>query len=283
VSPCAHHHPIDELAAFAVGAIDDPAERRAIEGHLAHCSACWAQLRVHEEVLSSLIEDEAPPPSLWAEIAERVGGPTPAVIVGAQFGAVAPARPGDAPASAGPGDEVPVPPALRAAPPAAPAPAADPVVVPYVPRHKRDRRHTRRTRRLGMVAAAAAMVAAVVAAPLAWASLTRSGGGSGEPEVAAVLTAADGGEVARVVEGDDGAMVIELDHVAALPEGRTYQLWSLGPEGTAPTSLGLLGDGHDTSVPVDVPAGTTRVAISDEPAGGSPAPTGLIAGAGTVA
>ena len=51
---------------------------------------------------------------------------------------------------------------------------------------------------------------------------------------------------------------------------------------TAPASLGLLGDGTDTTVAVSLPAGTRRVAISDEPAGGSPAPSGLIAGAGTL-
>ncbi len=57
-------------------------------------------------------------------------------------------------------------------------------------------------------------------------------------------------------------------------------MWSL--DGPAPASLGLLGDGRDVAVPVDIPDGTVRVAISDEPVGGSPAPSGLIAGAGSL-
>jgi anti-sigma-K factor RskA len=45
-------------------------------------------------------------------------------------------------------------------------------------------------------------------------------------------------------------------------------------------SLAVLGPGTDPVARVTVPEGTTSVAISVEPAGGSPAPTGAIAGTG---
>lgn len=32
----------DALAAHAADAVDDQGERRAVEGHLARCPACWA-------------------------------------------------------------------------------------------------------------------------------------------------------------------------------------------------------------------------------------------------
>jgi anti-sigma-K factor RskA len=236
------YHPIDDLAAYALDAVDDPAEREAIEEHLAGCEPCRQLLAEDEATLSCLVVDELPPASVWAAIDVRTGGTAAREVVPVEFGSV------------------------RAVPSTVPAPP----------------RGLRRRRLVALLAAAAALLAAVAVGP----QLLEAGRGGGPApggEVAGrtlgVLTDGDGTEVARVTLGPDGATV-ELDGVAALPGGRTYQLWRL--DGDRPVSLGLLGDGTDDEVPVTLPPGTRRVAISNEPAGGSMSPSGLMA-AGTLA
>ena len=235
-------HPLDDLAAYALDAVDDQGERQAIEHHLAGCEPCRRLLADDEATLAWLVTDEDPPASVWAAIDVRTGGDVPRVVVPVEFGSV------------------------PATPPVSPVP----------------QRGLRRRRLAALVAAAAALLAAVAAGPQLLGA-GRGGGTAPGTEVAAptlgVLTAADGAEVARV-RADGGGAALELTGVAPLPRGRTYQLWSL--DGDRPASLGLLGDGTDTTVAVSLPAGTRRVAISDEPAGGSPVPSGLIAGAGTL-
>jgi anti-sigma-K factor RskA len=156
------------------------------------------------------------------------------------------------------------------------------------PRHLRPRRTGGRSRRrvVGALAAAAAVVVAAGVAPRQWDGLS---GDDSPPstEVAGpdlpvgVITAADGTEVARVRADDRGSYIEMTDAMVTLPADRTYQLWSL--DGPDPASLGLLGTGVEPVVRVALPEGTTSVAISDEPAGGSPAPSGLIAGTGDLA
>ncbi len=247
MNPCAHHHPVDDLAAFAVDAIDDVAERKAIEGHLAHCPSCRALLAGHEQALSSLIDDEAPPPALWDSIVDRVQMPVRLAVLD---------RPGG-----------------LAAAPASPS-------SPVRPRHAARRG---RYRRAGLVAAAAVAVAALAVGALGTIERGRDQGPAGVQVAAGatvgVLSSAGGDEMARVVDTGAGTYVI-FDGAPRLPDGRSYEMWSL--DGPAPASLGMLGDGGDIDVPVDIPAGTVRVAISDEPAGGSPAPSGLIAGTGSL-
>jgi anti-sigma-K factor RskA len=320
VNPCAHHHPADALAAFAADAIDDPGERRAIEGHLAHCPACRDHLETHERVLASLVEDEAPPATLWDAIAARVARPSlaavpsapatrangsaagvPAGLTATPLGAP-PAGPAPAPgaparpapvngAAAGPPlqDAAARPGSLdgaRAAasplgtPPARPlrlVGSVRPSAAPPGPRRRGGER--RRPRRLGLVAAAAALVAAAAAAPLAVTAFHRSGSGTqvSAARTAAVLDDVTGRDMARVVDRG-GATYVVLGDLPPLPADRTYQLWSL--DGARPASLGVIGRGAARTVPVTLPPGTRRLAISDEPAGGSPEPTTAIAGTG---
>ena len=243
-------HPLDDLAAYALDAVDDH-ERREIEGHLAACPSCRQELAVHEEVLSRMIGDESPPPAVWNRISEQTVGH-----------AWAP------PPEPAPGDVVP----LRAARP---------------PRHLAARpAGTPRRRLVAALAAAAAVVVAVGVGPRVWDGIT---GDDSPPttEVAGsdlpvgVITAADGTEVARVGADARGSYVEMMDPMGQLPVDRTYQLWSL--DGADPVSLGLLGTGAERVARVSLPEGTTSVAISDEPAGGSLAPSGLIAGSGDLA
>jgi anti-sigma-K factor RskA len=89
-----------------------------------------------------------------------------------------------------------------------------------------------------------------------------------------------GTRAARFVVTPDGDAYVTLDDLPPLPAERTYQLWRT--ETMTPVSLGVLGPGRSRAVEVHVPPGQARLAISEEPAGGSPVPTGALVAAGTV-
>jgi anti-sigma-K factor RskA len=245
--PAPGDHPRDDLAAYAVDALDGH-ERPALEAHLASCPSCRRELATHQEALSRLIGDESPPPGVWDQIARQTA-PATGTVAG--------------PGTTAPGDVGP----------------------PGPPRHLRaEGRAGPRRLVLAGLAAAAAVVVAVGVLPRVW---DGADDGPATTEVVAPalpvgeITAADGTPVARVDADDRGSYVELMDAVAPLPADRTYQLWSL--DGPDPVSLGLLGTGADPVARVSLPEGTTSVAISDEPAGGSPAPSGLIAGTGDLA
>jgi anti-sigma-K factor RskA len=251
----------DDLAAFAVDAVEEP-ERSEIAAHLAACPPCRRRLADHQEILARMIDDEGPPAAVWDRISEQT-------LPVRTAGALAPAT--AAPAST------------------APAPTATPATRPDGGRHLRPAaaggrrpRHAppNRRRLAGVLAAAAAVVVAVSVGPALW---DRADDDSSTEIVAprlpvGVLAAPDGTEIARVGADAEGSYVELLEPMDALPAGRSYQMWSL--DGPAPVSLAVLGPGTDPVARVTVPEGTTSVAISVEPAGGSPAPTGAIAGTG---
>jgi len=98
----------------------------------------------------------------------------------------------------------------------------------------------------------------------------------GQPGRARVLLDAESGEAAIVLAG-----------VPVLEPGKTYELWAI--RGTkAPEPAGLLAVADATGAalhvaPIKAPAEVTAFAISIEPAGGSPSPTGpvvLVGGVG---
>lgn len=252
ITPAAGDHPVDELAAYALDAVDGD-ERRAIEAHLTVCASCRRDLAAHQEVLSRMIGDESPPTAVWDKIVLQTRALDDAEIP----------APGPRPL---PGDVVPLD-GVRS------------------PRHLRAPEHARTRRRLaGALAVAAAVAVAVGVAP----RLLDGSGDDGPPTTELVapdlpvgdVVAADGTTVAHV-RADERGSYVEMAAMAPLPDRRTYQLWSL--DGADPVSLGLLGPGTDPVVRVSLPDGTTSVAISDEPAGGSPAPSGLVAGTGELA
>jgi hypothetical protein len=268
-------HPLDDLAAYALDALDGD-EHVLVEAHLASCPPCRDELAHHQRILARLAGDEAPPTPVWAEVVQRTRDPDDQqdeirpLDDARMLGDIRRLN-GDTGSDRSPLHMV--------------RPGHDPVsraVAQPAPGTARGR-HRLRRRAVAALAVAAAFAAAVGLAPLVGDGLGGDGGRPA-PDAASpgaqtgVLTAADGTEVAHVVVGDDGRSAVTLDAVATLPSGRTYQLWSLdGPE---PASLGLLGDGRDPTVAVTLPEGTRRLAISDEPSGGSTTPTGLIAGSG---
>jgi anti-sigma-K factor RskA len=131
----------------------------------------------------------------------------------------------------------------------------------------------------------AAAIAAVLGVGIG-SGLVNDGGGSSTPAgitadgpTVAVLADARGADVARVVATDDGDVMV-LERLRELQPGDTYQLWSV--DGPRPVSLGLLGDGHDPAVRITLPPATAKLAISQEPAGGSTLPTGPLVASGTL-
>jgi hypothetical protein len=299
VSVLTSEHPRDDLAAYAVDALD-PVERLPVEEHLASCPACRAELDTYRETLSWTIDDELPPPSVWGAILERtvtlprsgsragVSAVTdepsvssdaasrrapPAAASGAT--AAPPTGPGVMPAygdsppgdaSTQPGDVVRLPARPRSAP----------------PRHLGDVGRPGLTRRLalGGLAAAAAVVIAVGVVPQVWDRLGDDEQPSSDLADAPVgpIVANDGTEVARVRVDDDGTYLEMTGAIAPLGPGQGYQFWSTG--GPAAVSLGLLGREADGDVRVAIPEGTTEVAITIEPLSGSPTPVGPTVGVG---
>jgi len=79
-------HPTDDLAAYAIGALDE-GERRLVDAHLSTCPSCRAEVRAFSETAWTIAESAArdAPPRLRAAIVERAGGtrqPRPSVLAG---------------------------------------------------------------------------------------------------------------------------------------------------------------------------------------------------------
>jgi hypothetical protein len=254
-------HPLDDLAAYALDALDD-AERRAVDAHLAGCAVCRAELAGHHEALAALTPDEAPPASLWQRIAVDIGAPDLADPTPRPAGRTAAAAP---PA------------------PAEPAAGDDSSVVPFrAPAHARSR--ARRGGGSRWMAAAGVAVAAAVVAVFGFAMRGSDDGATTVGELAqraerdgetlGTLADPSGRAVAKVV-ADGGSSYVVLDGLDTLPEGRAYQLWSTdGPE---PVSLGLLGDGGTEAVAASLPPTASGLAISEEVSTGAAAPTTIVA------
>lgn len=248
----ADDHPYDEVAVYAVDGLDGP-ERAELERHLAQCERCRSDLATHRETLAELVAPEAPPPEVWGRIE-------------ADIDAEAEARRGSI--------------RLR------------PRRTPLVRRTSRGGREAGRRRGRGRVSLVVATVAASVAlllgvaagrhlnrdrSPDDVAALAQEALNDGDSRVA-VLSSPDGDPVARVVAGEEGAFVV-LDELSLLDADRVYQLWHL--DGTTPVSLGVVGEGGDVAA-TTLPIGVRRLAVTVEPAGGVPTPTGPIVARGAM-
>jgi anti-sigma-K factor RskA len=94
------------------------------------------------------------------------------------------------------------------------------------------------------------------------------------------------GSTARAFMSRNRGMAFAASQLPALPADRVYQLWVI-PQGQAPVSAGLLQPdaGGNASTFFEMPAGLPPpqvVAVTIEPAGGVPAPTGDKVLVGTV-
>lgn len=138
-----------------------------------------------------------------------------------------------------------------------------------------------------MLSAAAVLV--VVAALAAVAVMAnRTSGNDPSDEVATVLDAPDAIHIVMrtddparastdlevVHSSDHNATVVIGDHVHGTDPGQTYQLWGITPGGMV--AAGVFEPSGDGTVqaPVGTPEGVEGWAVTVEPAGGSPGPTG---------
>ncbi len=264
-------HPLDDLAAYAVDALE-PAERLAVDDHLAHCSACSAELASHREALGALATAEAPPPEVWQDIAAAIGAPgLPDPHTGRRVMAER-----DESASSRPLDEG--------------SKDGDDRVAPVTPLAGAARVRARRPSPPRWVAAAAVLVVVAGVAGLLGFALGNSNDdadigslaqqAADDPNgVLATLADGEGQPVARVVADDDGAFIL-LDALDDLPEGRAYQLWSVGE--SEPVSLGMLGRDGTNTVAFRLPPTIRELAISVAPTSGDSAPSGEFQASGNV-
>jgi len=238
------HHEIEELlGAYALDAVD-PDEAATVEAHLAGCPRCRAEVEAHREVASLLSTGTtaAAPEGVWDRIAADLGEVPPPV----------------------------------------------PIEVALDRRRARAARAPVRTRGLltGVAAAAAVVVIAVMGVVLVdqrddlddlegQVAAAQDGGRltelAGDPSTRVVDLQGDA-DGARAFVGPDGDSVLVATALPGLDGDRTYQLWGLPGAGEEAVSLGLLGGDPDESE-FRVEAGITTLAITDEPGGGSPAPT----------
>lgn len=258
MSPDLHHL----SGAYAVDALDD-AERASFEQHLAVCPDCRAEVAELSATAHSLtsLTEAAPPPSLRASVLSGIARVRPLPPLTEDAGAPAPA--GAAPSA---------PPAAEGASagPEVAQPGTGGTVVPL----------RRRPRTAWFAAAAAAAVIAI--GGLAW-SPWSDDAGSLSP-MARVAAAADamrvssskGGVTTEVAYSKQlGKAAIAVRGLPPAPEGQTYQLWYLGPDGAA-SSAGLLGvdaEGSGQALLTGDASSAAKVAMTVEPTGGSAQPT----------
>lgn len=137
--------------------------------------------------------------------------------------------------------------------------------------------------RLRWFAAAAAAVVVVAAAGTGIAVYRSHSPGSGTVTAAQIMQHADarehtvpvsgGGTITVEASRELNAAAVSFDAVAPAPADRTYQLWLISPVGRI-SSGGVLGTLPTSTAPLLVRYGDAgQLAVSVEPAGGSPAPT----------
>ena len=103
----------------------------------------------------------------------------------------------------------------------------------------------------------------------------------------AVVAAADGGpKLAAITVDNDLKRIVVTPLALTAEQARSLELWVVPADGSAPRSLGLIRAGGATVLTAALPveARGAALAISREPAGGSPsgAPTGPILGVGAL-
>lgn len=250
--------------AYALNALS-PEELEPFVDHLSVCDACAVEVREWQATLAELGQSVAvaPPPELRTR-----------VLVGASRLPQLPPLPGvSLPISppttpTGPDDR---------APDDSQWPTGRPGRV--APRHA-----ARRSRRRSLLAAAAAVlvIGGTAAGVAVWQNQHQTRQITVEEQITAVISAPDvrlhkadakgGGNMTLLTSAERGEGVV-VGHLPAIPSDFDYQVWAIDEQGAA-RSLGLLPRGPSTPqlLLLGIANGDT-IAITEEPAGGSPQPT----------
>jgi anti-sigma-K factor RskA len=252
--------------AYAVNALD-PAERAAFEEHLAGCPECAAEVAGLLETTARLASSQAvtPPARLKESVLAQI----------ATTRQISPS-----PAAAGPVLSRPRSPAATDEA-GGPAPDEASAVVAL-----RRPGWSWAQRSVAIAAAVLTFVAVGLATLLVQADHARSQLDATQQAVSRVLTAADAhsisgsiagaGKATIVVSASEGTSVLLGTGLPPAPAGHTYELWYLGGAHTSPVPAGTFNpdpSGHATAVLTGTIAGAAGIAVTVEPAGGSPAPT----------
>jgi anti-sigma factor RsiW len=268
-----------DAGAWVLGALpEDEAER--FRAHLADCAACRrevAELQIVADTLPLAAVQVAPPPELKGRIMSAVraeadvlaaAGPEADVARAPGAGDVARA-PGAADIGRAPGGaDVAVPSEAAAAEPGAPA----------RPRREKRPREGAWFRRplLALRPLPAAFAAAVlIALGVGVGTLLSSGASERTVRAQVVVPSAPTARASLTIRGDDRA-TLTVRNFPSPPRGRVYQLWRKRPGSAAPEPTDALFDVRNGSATVDVPGGVEgvdQVLVTDEPNGGSAAPT----------
>jgi anti-sigma-K factor RskA len=251
--------------AYAVNALD-PAERAEFEAHLATCPDCAAEVRGLLDTTARLGSAEAvePPARLKAAVLAQI----------AQTRQLPPVVDDDA------GRDAPDSAVATGGDAAAAVEFGDALVVPL-----RRPGWTLAQRALAAAAAILAVVAIGLSALLAHTASAKQQVDARQAAVTRVLTAPDARSLAGAVEGggratlvysaSQGTSVFVAADLPAAPSGHTYELWYLTSSGSAVPAgtFDPAADGQATRVLTGSLSSASGVAMTVEPAGGSPKPT----------
>jgi hypothetical protein len=245
---------------LALAALREPLPA-ADAAHLDSCARCRAEVASLQRGVDALAVPALaapstpvpPPPAVWAAIAAATGvgtAPRPDVVAGA------PATPSAAPAPPAP------------SPDSAPAPDPTPATVtPLRPRRSRL-----------LLAAAAALVVGVGIGAGAVALGSRDDDGAAVAATALdPLEGSGASGQARVVERDDGTLVLEVDLTAAALRDGFYEVWLIDESVEDMVSVGVVQGGRRVTLPL--PSGIDLgqypvVDVSVEPLDGDPTHSG---------
>jgi anti-sigma factor RsiW len=249
---CEHR---DDAGAWVLGALPEDEQQR-FAAHLERCEICRrevAELQMVADTLPLAAVQVAPPPELKDRIMSAVRAEA------------------DVLAATGPEADVA---ATREA-----GELAEPAAAPAAPGDRKRPKKPGRERWwkrpfLSLPPLPAAVAAAVLVALGVAGGVLLSNGPSERTVQAQVVTpAAPAARASLTVEGDQATLNVR--NFPAPPQGRVYQVWLKRP-GRNPDPTDALFDVRDGSATVEVPGGVKgvdQVLVTDEPDGGSRAPT----------
>jgi anti-sigma-K factor RskA len=241
------------LGAYALDAID-PEERREIEAHLGVCPRCRAEVAAHREVAALLANSSgAVPDGLWDRIAGELSPELPAVVRGSKH-----------------------------------------LIAQLPVNGRRSKKRSRAFVATLVGIAASLLVIALLSAQIVnlygqvHSDSTSASGLNGAVTTVLshqhrtiTLTDANKKFKATIAVSSQGDAYWVSSNLGPLPKSETYQLWTV-VRGAAIVSLGVLGPNPKTATGFRLQSDMSRLMVTVEPEGGTPAPTSQTLVSGTI-